>query len=166
MPLKPSTAACAALGLMATLLLGGCATPIDIGGADSTLTPRQAATDTPVPQRTVAWGGAIVAARNLREHTEIEVLAYPLDYRHQPNIAAKPTGRFIAIHPGYLETVDYAPGRLITLVGFVTGTRDGEVGEARYVYPLVAIGRLYLWPRTAAASEPQVHIGIGVGISR
>ena len=156
------------LGLIVSLLAAGCATRVDIRGADTALTPRQAATDPAAAvQRTVAWGGAIVAIRNLREQTEIEILAYPLDYQNQPNLAAPPTGRFIGVHPGYLESVDYAPGRLITVVGTIAGTRDGEVGEARYVYPLVAIARLYLWSRSAAgADQPHVHIGIGVGISR
>ena len=166
MALKPYAATL--LGLIVSLVVGSCATRIDIGGADTSMTPQQVASDpSTAVQRTVAWGGAIVAIRNLREQTEIEILAYPLDYQNQPNIAAPPTGRFVGIYPGYLESVDYAPGRLITLVGTVAGTRDGTVGDARYIYPLITISRQYLWSRPAASgSEPRVQFGIGIGISR
>jgi outer membrane lipoprotein len=158
----------AALCLLAALLSGACATPFEAGQADTTLTPLQAAAEIDAArQRNVAWGGVIVATRNLRDSTEIEVLAYPLDRQNRPDASAKPTGRFIGIQPGYLETADYAAGRQITLVGTVTATRAGVVGEARYVYPLVSISRLHLWPKEPPASnEPRFHFGIGVGVTR
>jgi outer membrane lipoprotein len=154
--------------LAGALLAGGCATPYDIGGADPRVTPQQAARDVPgMLNHNVAWGGLIAAAKNLKDKTELEVVGYPLDSENRPDRDAKPTGRFIVIQSGYLETTDYAPGRLITVVGLVTGTRAGTVGEAKYIYPVVAAERLRLWPRPyAEPREPSIHFGIGVGIIR
>lgn len=154
--------------LVAVLLLGGCATAFDIGGADTTLTPQQAASAIDATRdKTVAWGGMIVDARNLADRTQLEVLAYPLDDRNRPDRDAKPTGRFLAVHPGYLETADYKEGRLVTVIGTIVESRTGTVGEARYVYPVVNVTGLRLWPTAQQeAAEPRFHFGIGVGITR
>jgi outer membrane lipoprotein len=157
-----------ALLMGSMLLASGCATPYDIGSADPRVTPVEAAKDVPgMLNHSIAWGGLIAAAKNLKDKTEIEVVAYPLDSENRPNPDASPTGRFIVNQSGYLETADYAPGRLITVVGTVTETRTGMVGEARYVYPVVAASRLHLWPRLSRERrEPSFHFGVGVGIFR
>lgn len=116
--------------------------------------------------RTVEWGGIIIAAENRRDSTWLEILAYPLDDDHQPQAGARPLGRFQAVHPGYLETADYAPGRWLTVVGTIRELRVGKVGAAPYRFPLVAIGRINLWrtPPADSYSEPQIHFGIGIGV--
>ena len=146
--------------------LGGCATPYDIGSADPRVTPTEAARNVPgMLNHSVAWGGLILAAENLPDKTELEVIAYPLDSENAPDTEAPPTGRFIVVQSGYLETADYAPGRLLTVVGTVTGTRAGTVDEARYVYPVVVASKLHLWPRPYRDyREPRVRFGVGVGI--
>lgn len=148
--------------------LGACATPFDVGTADRKTTPQQATADIgAVRGRTVAWGGVIVNAKNLQNATQVEVLGYPLDLDNRPDIKAAPLGRFLALHPGYLETADYNAGRHVTVIGSVTETREGTVGEARYVYPVLATTRLHLWPKeTQQSSDPQIHFGIGIGIHR
>lgn len=153
---------------LAGLLLGGCATPYDIGNADTRVTPTEAAKNVPgLRNRTVAWGGLIAVSKNLQDKTEIEVVAYPLDSQNAPDRYAAPTGRFIVVQAGYLETADFAPGRLITVVGAVTETRTGTVGEAKYVYPVMVANKLNLWPQAhGEPREPNVHFGIGVGVTR
>lgn len=161
--------ACVRLMLAAALAaLAACATPFDVGTADRTTTPQQASADIGALRgRTVAWGGVIVNARNLRDATQIEVLGYPLDRDNRPDTKAAPLGRFLALHPGYLETADYNAGRQLTVVGTITETREGSVGEARYLYPVVAATRLHLWPKEGRQpSDPQIHFGIGIGIHR
>lgn len=162
------THARAILAAAAVAALAGCATPFDVGTADRQTTPQQAAADiSALRGRTVAWGGIIVNARNLRDATQIEVLGYPLDPDHRPDTTAAPLGRFLALYPGYLETADYNAGRQLTVVGTLTETREGTVGEARYLYPVVATTRLHLWPKDRRQpSDPQIHFGIGIGIHR
>ncbi len=55
----------------------------------------------------------------------LEILAYPLDQRFYPSTRKTPQGRFLAEYPQYLETVDSASGRLISLVGTVSEVRVG-----------------------------------------
>ena len=152
----------------AFLMLTGCTTPYDIGNADRQITPEETAKNiTAVQNRMVAWGGVIATAKNLKDKTELEVVGYPLDSNNRPDNDAKPIGRFFVTQSGYLETADYAPGRLITVVGTVTETRAGSVGEAKYVYPVVTVNKLHLWSRyNGGRNEPSFHFGVGVGISR
>lgn len=155
--------------LLATLALGGCATgALDIGTADRTVTPAEAARNiTLVRGRAVAWGGTIVSTKNLADRTEIEVVGYALDDQNRPRAEGTPTGRFIASHTGYLESATYAPGRQVTVIGTASGTHMGKVGEASYVYPVVTATRVHLWPKPGAPrSDPQLHFGIGIGIHR
>jgi outer membrane lipoprotein len=155
-------------GIACALMLAGCVTRFDIGDAARHVTPGQAVGDmAQVRGKTVAWGGVIVGTMNLADKTRLEVLAYPLDGRNRPEVEAKPTGRFIAFHPGFLEPVNFAAGRLLTVIGTVTGTLPGTVGEARYVYPVIEASRVFLWPTPEQeAAQPQFHFGVGVGISR
>lgn len=159
----------ACLLVAALLFLAGCATAaFDIGPADRTVTPNKAAKDlASTRNRELAWGGVIVATKNLKDSTQIEVLGYPLDDDNRPDQEAAPIGRFIAIHAGYLETADYAAGRLVTAVGKLTETRAATIGEAQYTYPVLATDRIHLWSKSSQeSSRPSIHFGIGIGISR
>lgn len=154
--------------LLVALLLGGCATRFDIGAAEHRITPQQATTNlAQVQNKAIAWGGIIVSARNLANQTQLEVLSYPLDEYGRPDREAKAGGRFIALHAGYLELANYAEGRLVAMTGTVSETRTGSVGEAQYVYPVMAIKTIFLWPTSKEeTSKPQFHFGVGVGIGR
>jgi outer membrane lipoprotein len=116
--------------------------------------------------RRVEWGGVIIATENRRNSTWLELLAYPLDENHKPRPDAKPFGRFLAVHPGYLETADYAPKRWATMIGNIRELRVGKVGAATYRFPLIEIEHIDLWRKigTKSSSEPKVHFGIGIGV--
>lgn len=152
------------------LTLAGCASGprLDTKNVDKNIVPNQAiAQIDSVRGKIVMWGGTIIASHNLQNATEIEVLAYPLDGDGRPQLNRTPLGRFIARHDAYLEPVDYAPGRLLTVVGPILDVRDGAVGQAPYRFPVVNAQQLALWPKdTAYSSQPQLHFGIGIGIIR
>ena len=152
-------------------LLGACAgTPtLDLDGVNRDLTPARAAANIDaVRGQRALWGGVIVASRNLKDATQIEVLGYPLNRNAEPKRNDPPQHRFLVMQPGYLETADYTEGRLISAVGTVTGTQDGKVGEAGYVYPVLNASQLHLWPRETQtrSSEPRIHFGVGVIFGR
>lgn len=158
--------------LFSLALAAGCASvphTLDTSGVNPLLTPGKVLSD-PVAARgnKVLWGGVIVASRNLKDVTQLEVLAHPLDeHSGRPDTAAPARERFLALQAGYLETADYAQGRLLTVVGTVRETREGMVGEAKYVYPVITASQVYLWPKDSGIrTEPQIHFGIGIGISR
>lgn len=155
--------------LLSSLLLSACATgpKYPTKGVEMSLTPQQAVTEADMQRgKNVLWGGMIVNSTNLDTRTRLEVLAYPLDSNQRPQIDEQPYGRFLLYKEGYLETVDYAAGRRITVLGRITGIQDGKVDESSYTYPVVEADQLYLWSRKEASSEPRVHFGIGVIFGR
>ena len=158
-------------GMFALALVSACASApkFDLTGVDPALTPGRAVAniDTARNQRAV-WGGVIVASRNLKDATQIEVLGYPLGSNNKPKQENPPQHRFLVMHPGYLETADYAQGRLLSAVGTVAGTQEGKVGDARYVYPVLNASQLHVWPRESyvGSSEPRIHFGVGVIFGR
>jgi outer membrane lipoprotein len=148
------------------LLLASCASAptFDTAGVDRSLTPQRVRTS---PQSTtgknVQWGGTIVRTTNLKDSTQIEVLAFPLDSDGRPKVDATAQGRFILERAGYLEPADYAGGRRVTAVGKVTGTLDGKVGEADYTYPVIRARQLYLWSPERSYGGSSTFFGFGVG---
>lgn len=168
-----------AVGVLGLLGLGGCAST---GGADCTpqvgspdLTPARVAA-TGVEARTgqlQRWGGTLVATRNLTDSTELEVISYPLNRCGRPRAGAQPTGRFLVESRGFLEPMDYRPGRQVTATGLISQVRPGQVGDAPYRYPVLADGRVRLWPDGQAQSKaagsgfplprPWVSVGVGGG---
>jgi outer membrane lipoprotein len=154
--------------LAVVTLMSACATapPLDVSGIDRDLTTVEAlARPEAARGRRVLWGGVIVGSRNLATGTELEVLSYPLTRAGKPDRNRDPLRRFILVSPGYLEPVDYAPGRLISAVGQLRGMREGSVGETPYTYPVLAAEQVHLWPPEAARrTDPSVHFGVGIGV--
>lgn len=154
------------LALAALALLGGCTTtpPIDAANVRLDWTPIDAAQAPRSAGQDVLWGGMIVEVQNLRDASEIEVLAYPLDSRQRPMLKQPTMGRFIAVLPGYVERFDYPEGRFVTLRGTVSGTREAMIDERPYLYPVVAAQAVHLWPENFQNSGPRFSIGVGVGV--
>jgi outer membrane lipoprotein len=110
----------------------------------------------------VLWGGMIMEVHNYERHSEIELLAYPLDDKQRPRLELADEGRFIAVLPGYVEARDYPLGRFVSLIGHVTGDRRGTLRNAEYVWPEVDVERMFLWPRDFR--EPKARFSVGVGV--
>lgn len=157
----------ATLALLVTLLLlAGCASvpKFDTSQVDRSLTPALVLAQPKAMQgKHVLWGGMIIAATNFPHYTQLEVLGFPLDSDNRPDTARKPQARFLIEKSGYLETVDYAQGRLVTVVGTVAGTRDGKVGQSRYTYPLIRADQLHLWSQ-GGGSQSRTHFNFGIGV--
>ena len=158
------------LSTLASLaLLAACASkpPVSLEGADLKLRPQQVLTDfDKVRGARVAWGGVIVATENLAEGTRIEVLAYPLRSGNaRPNTESAAQGRFIILKPGYLEPVDYAPGRVVTVAGTLADIESGTVGDADYEFPVVQADELHLWKPQSDQPSGNIHFGFGILIS-
>ena len=113
----------------------------------------------------VIWGGRIVQVTTFANHSEIELLAYPLDSSQRPQLNDIGNGRFIAVMPGYVEPLNYPGGALMTMSGKLNGTRVGMVGEASYVFPLVSVAQSHVWtPKEMNAGRNNVQFGVGVGV--
>ena len=69
--------------------------------------------------------------------------------------------RFVVRHAGYLETMVYAPGREITVIGTLQDVEEGKVGDASYRFPVLKADKIYLWP---LGENSRVRFGVGVGV--
>lgn len=151
--------------LLAAMVLTACATSpkFDTAGIDVSITPQGAVDEIKTLQGVaVLWGGVIIASYNLKDSTQLEILAYPLDINQRPDTEKTPLGRFLAEQDGYLETADFAQGRLLTVRGTLKDKRIGHIGETEYIYPVVKINQLHLWLKQSDFSEPRIQFGIGV----
>lgn len=120
-----------------------------------------------VRNRQAVFGGSIISTRNLADYTEIIVLAYPLDNTDRPNTSATPLGRLILIQPGYLESVQYAPGRLLSARGIMAGVQVQPLEQNTYTYPVLEARELHLWSAEEYESDrgyfpSWLNIGVGV----
>jgi len=154
--------------LLVLLTMVGCApAPIYKPSAQATIaTPTQVAQS---PERYVGgdviWGGRIVQVNNFSDHSEIELLAYPLDGSQRPKATDSGNGRFIAVLPGYAEPLDYPAGALMTVSGKLNGSRAGKVGEANYVFPLVTAAQSHVWTAEEMnKGRNNIRFGVGVGV--
>ena len=152
----------------ALLTLAACApAPIyKTSGATVVPTPAQVAQ---TPERfagnDVVWGGRIVQVSNFADHSEIDLLAYPLDSSQRPRANDSGGGRFIAVLHGYVEPLAYPPGALMTIDGKLNGTRAGKVGEADYLFPLVDVAQSHVWtPEEMSKGRSNFRFGVGVGV--
>ena len=150
------------------LLVSACASrpTFNASGVDRSLTPQSVASRPQVATgRSVLWGGIILNTSNLKDSTQIEILAYPLDADGRPLTDSSPLGRFILDQAGYLEPATYAEGRQLTAVGTVSDTRAGQAGESGYNTPVITARQLYLWPPGQGRDGVSVggYIGFGVG---
>ena len=93
----------------------------------------------------VLWGGEVLRAVNKKEGTMIEVLQLPLDRSDRPKHVDVSEGRFLVLHPDYLDVAIYRPGREITVVGKIQGIRKLPLGEIEYEYPLLKAEKIHLW---------------------
>ena len=94
----------------------------------------------------VIWGGRILATVNHPDRTDITILASALDYGLEPRPDSYAEGRFIARTGRFLDPEVYARGRSVTLAGEIAGVQEEPLGETRYVYPVVNVLQIHLWP--------------------
>lgn len=156
------------LAPLSLLLLAACApAPIykTASGAVTAIPAEVAHAPEQYGNGTVIWGGSIVGVHNFPDHTEMEVLAYPLDSSQRPKPNGQGLGRFIAIFPGYLEAFNYPNGALVTLTGQLSGSRAGTVDQAAYTYPMVSVAQSHRWtPDELRQGHPNISFGVGVGV--
>ncbi len=93
----------------------------------------------------VRLGGVIASIRNEQQQTRIEMVAMPLTADGRPILHVQSQGRFIAYIPGFLEPIEYAKGRLLTVVGQFSGDEKGKIGQYSYSFPVVKVSGQQLW---------------------
>ncbi|MCA1780531.1 MAG: Slp family lipoprotein [Xanthomonadaceae bacterium] len=110
----------------------------------------------------VIWGGRIVGIVNSAEHTELEVLALPLRSGHRPRRDAEGGVRFVIRMPGFLEPMNYSPGRYVTALGRYVGIESRSVGSFNVDHPVLEGRQLELWPVDPNRRNTRFSLGVGV----
>lgn len=111
----------------------------------------------------VVWGGKILGVRNRAESSEVEIVAYPLDRAQRPDPGAQTLGRFVISLPGFVEPLDYPPGRYLTMRGRVTGSQVAQIDERDVVLPIVANANVHRWPVNFPYDGSHWSFGVGFG---
>jgi outer membrane lipoprotein len=107
----------------------------------------------------VLLAGVIIASKNTKEGTFIEVLHKPAESGGRPLETDETEGRFILQSSQFLDAAVYRPGRQITVIGEVLGRKELPLDEIMYPYPLLVIKNLHLWE---PYSGPRFFFGVGV----
>lgn len=139
------------------LLLSGCASvPQAIRGTTSTpqmnLVAVQGAPQIYVGQE-ARFGGRVVAVTNDKNRTRLEIAAMPLDSSASPILGEPSTGRFAAYYNGFLDPLDFK-NQLVTVVGPITGSENGTVGQAPYRYVTVNVNSFKRWREVTQIVTP------------
>ena len=141
-------------GCALAMLLAGCASGSVVPASlqaqiDKTLTfPQLRESPDAYRGHLMVLGGEVLSAKRLKEGTRIEVLEIPLDRSLQPEPdRTLSRGRFIAVQKEFLDPATIPPGTNLTLVSEVTGSVADKLDETDYIYPMVEIKSLKVWPR-------------------
>lgn len=110
--------------------------------------------------RAVIWGGQVVQMTNFPDHSELQILAYPLDDSQRPRLKKTNDARFIALLPGFVDPLSYPPGALLTISGDFVGLRSLRTEPIDYALPQIRIRQMHRW---TAAEMQQGHPNFGVG---
>lgn len=155
------------LPLLALCLLAGCASspvaPPDLQVQD--IGPAQVLAGEGGTGSRVVWGGRIVAVRNRATHTEISLVSLPLDSGDRPVAGAEAGPRFIVEQPGFLEPVNYAAGRFLTVLGTVQGIEESQVDEFSLAQPKLLAESIHLWPADMRRWTERTRFSVGIGIT-
>jgi len=113
----------------------------------------------------VLWGGVIVECTNTQEGTQIEVFQTALGFRGKPKDIDISKGRFLALHPAYLDCGICRKGRKITVIREIIGQKTLPLNDIEYTYPLISAAEIHLWEREGVyQAEPGWRFYFGLGL--
>ncbi|MFO0774016.1 MAG: Slp family lipoprotein [Nitrospiraceae bacterium] len=116
-------------------------------------------------QKLVVLGGELLRATRFSHGTELEILQLPLNDNlapAAPRVASQ--GRFLALDPGGRDPATLVVGMPVTLVGEVTGMREGRLDESTYRFLTITMRSLHAWDPRAMEPTPRVRPSVGFGM--
>lgn len=122
------------LAAAVALMLSGCVTVPDAIKGSSPTPQQDLARVMNAPQLYVGqearFGGKVVDVQNQQGKTRLEIATVSLDSGARPALGEVSRGRIMADVNGFLDPVDFR-GQLVTVVGPISGTVDGKIGNTR-----------------------------------
>ncbi|WP_436857674.1 Slp family lipoprotein [Citrobacter tructae] len=99
------------------------------------------------------FGGKVVEVLNQQGKTRLEIATVPLDSGARPILGEASRGRIYANVNGFLDPVDFR-GQLVTVVGPITGSVEGKVGNTAYNYMTMDVTGYKRWRVTQQVVMP------------
>ena len=91
------------------------------------------------------WGGVITGIENKAKGTVVEVVNFELNGFGRPQVSDKSSGRFKVYIDKFLDPAIYKKGRSVSVLGTVSDSEEGSIGEYKYRFPVLKASDLYLW---------------------
>ncbi|NDO80134.1 hypothetical protein CJP72_04900 [Citrobacter sp. NCU1] len=139
------------------LMLSGCVTIPDAIKGSSPTPQQDLARVMNAPQLYVGqearFGGKVVDVQNQQGKTRLEIATVSLDSGARPVLGEASRGRIMADVNGFLDPVDFR-GQLVTVVGPISGTVDGKIGNTPYKYMLMNVTGYKRWRVTQQVVMP------------
>jgi outer membrane lipoprotein len=147
-------------GLLAALIvttLSGCVTVPDAIKGTSPTPQQDLARVMAAPQLYVGqearFGGKVVSVNNEQGKTRLEIATVPLDEGARPGLGDPSRGRIYADVNGFLDPTDFK-NQLVTVVGPITGTAKGKIGNTAYTYMVMQANGFKRWRVTQQVVMP------------
>ncbi|AVY98678.1 Slp family lipoprotein [Enterobacter sp. RHB15-C17] len=99
------------------------------------------------------FGGKVVDIQNQQGKTRLEIATVPLDSGARPVLGEPSRGRIYADVNGFLDPVDFR-GQLVTVVGPITGTVQGKIGNTPYKFMTLQATGYKRWHLTQQVMLP------------
>ncbi len=131
-----------------TLALSGCVTVPDAIKGSSPTPQQDLVRVMNAPQLYIGqearFGGKVVGIENLQGKTRLEIATVSLDDGARPALGEPSRGRIYADVSGFLDPVDFR-NQLVTVVGPITGTTEGKVGNTPYTFMVMQVNGYKRW---------------------
>lgn len=145
------------LAAAVALMLSGCVTVPDAIKGSSPTPQQDLARVMNAPQLYVGqearFGGKVVDVQNQQGKTRLEIATVSLDSGARPALGEVSRGRIMADVNGFLDPVDFR-GQLVTVVGPISGTVDGKIGNTPYKFMLMNVTGYKRWRVTQQVVMP------------
>lgn len=151
-------------GMLVLVQLAGCASPLSRAALSQVSPNLVLAAVLAEPDRykgqTVVVAGPVLSVENRAEGALLQVLGYPTTGCGFPDTGEPALGRFAILHPAYLDPLIYLPGRQVTTVGRIAGSRPLKISQAERWEPLLRSLELRLLPESPTYYAP-MYFGVG-----
>lgn len=145
------------LAAAVALMLSGCVTVPDAIKGSSPTPQQDLARVMNAPQLYVGqearFGGKVVDVQNQQGKTRLEIATVSLDSGARPVLGEVSRGRILADVNGFLDPVDFR-GQLVTVVGPISGSVDGKIGNTPYKFMLMNVTGYKRWRVTQQVVMP------------
>ncbi|POT58613.1 hypothetical protein C3432_12075 [Citrobacter amalonaticus] len=106
-------------------------------------------------------GGLVINVINQPNETLLEIAVLPLNINARPEISAQYQGRLLAKSLTFLDPVNFR-NHYVTLLGNLTGSRSGRVGNSAYPFITMNVSGYQVWQEeTQIMPAPGFDYGIG-----